>query len=343
MGNVSVMARALTILAALSSCAAALASGGMEGGGGKTVVCRNANGSIRSVEILDLYEARTVYQLSYNESSVTWKEQGIELMRAAGLEVEGTSTSPSRIYDWYMNAVQNLVFLPEGTTLKPIDDSLEAIIPGDCTLEQTVNYQNDKRILVDGSIWAALSETQKAALMIHEATYRLLRGVGETDSRRARHFTGYIVSGHKVEGTFPSNNYQLVCMNVDGEKDTFFYAFKLPSESPNESEKIRLQFGSLGGRRLLSKAYVDVALIVKSDTPDVPDLNVLSLLKAPDASHGLSFMSLELNSLFEPGDTFDLAIGADNQGKPGVRISGTSIVDETKFGPINIKCYGSGT
>ena len=49
--------------------------GGMEGGGGKSVVCRNPDGSIKSAEILDLFEGRTIYQLPYNESPKNWQAQ----------------------------------------------------------------------------------------------------------------------------------------------------------------------------------------------------------------------------------------------------------------------------
>ena len=106
----------------------ARARGGMEGGGGKSVVCRSPDGTIRTAEILDLYEGRTVYGLSYRESRQPWQEQAVDIFHASGVPTS-QSVPRSGIYDWFENAIGHLTFLPNGTSLKPIDDSLEAIIP----------------------------------------------------------------------------------------------------------------------------------------------------------------------------------------------------------------------
>ena len=318
----------------VTTSASGMAQGGMEGGGGKTVVCRNANGTIRTAEVLDLYEGRNVYALSYRESSLPWQDQAIEIFRAAGVSTSQRAPR-SGIYDWFENAIGQLTFLPDGTSLKPIDDSLEAIIPQGCALEQTVNYQNDHLILVNGEIWNALSETQKAAMLIHEAVYRVLRTAGETDSRRARHFTAHIVSGNKVEDVFPGNNYQLFCRSVGSPIDTYFYAARIPATTPSEPEKLRLQFGSFGARKLMSKAYKDISLGVRG-VNGTPDTDLLEQLKKP--SKWIRYEALALDSLFEPGDSFDLLIHPDQNGKWGVQILGTSIVNGSTFGPLNITC-----
>lgn len=319
------------------SSASALA-GGMEGGGGKTVVCRNPDGSIRSAEILDLYEGRTVYQLPYRESSDDWQTQVTNILTASGL---GTAVTMPRstVYGWYQNAIEHLTFLPDGTSLKPIDDSLEAVIPDGCALEQTVNYQNDNLILVNGQIWKALSQTQKASLLIHESVYRLLRGVGETDSRRARHFTAYVVSGHVIEDVFPGNNYQLICSGGPDGKTTTFYAVLLPTNSSGAPQQVRLQFWSFGGRKIMSRAYVDLDLT--SHNPPggpAPDTNLLEQLKHP--TQWMRMQSLQTSSLFEPGDTFDLWFHPDSNGKWLVQLLGTSIVDDAPIATADLNCIG---
>lgn len=299
-------------------------AGGMEGGGGKSVVCRNTDGTIRSAEVLDLYEGRTVYELPYQESPREWQEQVLEIFKAASVPVS-ISLPPSGIYDWYLNAIAHLVFLPDGTSLKPIDDSFEVIVPRGCSLEQAVNYQNDRRILVDGEVWRALSETQKAALLIHEAVYRVLRSHGETDSRRARHLTAHIVSGKKIESTFPGNGYELLCQGGSAGSYTSFYAVKVPAESPDTPAKARLYFDRLGGRKLMSRAYVELGV------------EVIEQLRNP--SQWIRFMQPSLQSLFEPGDTFDLWFH-NNDGNWKIQIvNGTSAVDGSTFGPIDITCY----
>ena len=58
------------VLAMVSVATQTVWAGNEKGSGGKTVVCRNADGSIHSAEILDLYEGRTAYQLNYSESAM---------------------------------------------------------------------------------------------------------------------------------------------------------------------------------------------------------------------------------------------------------------------------------
>lgn len=188
---------------------------------------------------------------------------------------------------------------------------------------------------MSGEIWNALSETQKAALLIHESVYRVLRAAGETDSRRARHLTAHIVSGNKIEDVFPGNKYQLFCRSGDTDKLTYFYASELPTTSPEEPKKLRLQFGSFGGRKLMSKAYKDLDLILRGVNGS-PGINLLDQLKHP--SQWIRFQSFALDSLFEPGDTFDLWLHPDQSGKWAVQILGTSIVDGSTFGPVTMTC-----
>lgn len=301
-------------------------AGGMEGGGGKSVVCRNQDGSIRSAEILDLYEGRTVYQLNYHEAPDNWQTQAPEFLKNA-LGGLSQSAPRSEIYDWYLNAIEHLTYLPKGTSLKPINDSDEPIVPNGCMAEQTVNYMNDQLILVSGEIWDALSETQRAALLIHESTYRYLRQFGETDSRRARHYTVFLLAGGHSEEIFPGNNYQLYCEGDVGGKATQFFALKLPPDQSGKSA-VRLQFGILGGRHLLSRSYVDIK---------VDYMDLISQLKNPN--QWVRFDGLSLTSLFEPNDIIDLWFHPDDKGNWQSQILGTSAFDGSPIDSVNIKCF----
>ncbi len=167
-------------------------AGGIEGGGGKAVVCRDQKRAIRSAEVLDLYEGRAIYGFIYAESKTPWAEQA----RAA---LDGGDDYPKK---WLPAVVQYLRVLPRETSLVAVNDSLETVVPRDCAIEQAANYINDQQILVDGEIWGALSETGKAALAVHEASYRYLREFGDTDSRRARIYTAHRMAGKTA--TVPS-------------------------------------------------------------------------------------------------------------------------------------------
>lgn len=313
----------------------AFAAGGMEGGGGKSVVCRNPDGTIRTAEVLDLYESRTVFGLPYQESPVPWRRQAIEIFEASGIRTDIGQTPPSSIYDWFQNASSHLHFLPDGTSLKPIDDSLEVIVPKGCLIEQTANYQNDRRILVSTEIWNALSETQRAALLIHEAAYRHLRAEGEKDSRRARHFTAHIVSGNKIEEVSPAMEGQLQCEGGDRGTRTSFFVIKLPANSPGEPERLRMQFDYFGGRRLLSKSYKDMSLLALEGYPE-PPINILDQLKQP--SQWFLMQGHVLDSLFESGDLFNLLFQPGKDGKWVIELTGTSAVDGSTLVPTTITC-----
>ncbi len=310
---------------------ASATAGGMEGGGGKSVVCRNGDGTIRSAEILDLYEGRVVYQLSYKESREEWRSQAVHIFEAAGISTN--YSTDGTIYMRLANAFEHLTFVPIGTELRPTNDSYEVVAPRGCGIEQAVNYQNDNLILVSTEIWSALSETQRASLLIHESVYRFLRDHGETDSRRARHFNAYLVSGGHVEPTFPGNGWNVMCSSPQG--GTTFYATALPADNLGV-EKVRLEFASIGGRLLLSRSYMDIQRSSPT-VPGEPPFDLLEQLRVP--TQWTKYMPRPTNSLFEPGDSLELWLNV-NQGK--VQLQGTSIFDESKIPLTDLSCWSRG-
>lgn len=323
----SVLALCITLASASASFAKA---GGMEGGGGKSVVCRSSSGKIRSAEVLDLFEGRAVYQLSYKEKSTPWKTQGTNIIRTSGVP---TWTDPAEIAVWFDNASKNLVILPKGVALQPVDDSLEPIIPPKgCSVEQTVNYQSDNRILVNGEIWAAMSETQKAALVLHEATYRHLRNYSETDSRRARHFVAYLFSGGTVQNTWPdgSNDAPVICGPADSEHLSAFIMKVDVAGVP----MLRFYFTSLN-RLLLSRSYIEFRQFLMTDSNGQP-IDLLEQLVNPTMD-GLSYFGGVTVSNFEAGDKLSLGFSKGSDGKLAPYIYGTSIVDEAPIS-IELKC-----
>ena len=69
----------LTTMLFLSSLS--FASAGVDGGGGKSVVCRDDSGKITSTEVLDIYEGKVQYGLNIqttNEPIKTQMERAIE-------------------------------------------------------------------------------------------------------------------------------------------------------------------------------------------------------------------------------------------------------------------------
>jgi hypothetical protein len=115
---------------------------------------------------------------------------------------------------------------PSGTELLPINDSFEVAIPRGCGAEQVANYYNDNLILINSDIWAAFDETDRAALILHEAVYAANRLVGATNSRQSRHVVASIFDS-VTQWTDPKDQVPKQALNCIGENGgLFLWAYK---------------------------------------------------------------------------------------------------------------------
>lgn len=175
-------------------------SGAISGGGGKGVVCRDSSGRITSAQTLDLYEGGILHALNIRTSRAPMNDQIQQALSAIPANSRGF------INVYATNIAQRMRLTPPNTQLVPIDDSFEVVLPSDCKAEQLANYYNDNTILVSADIWAYLDETNRAALVLHEAVYATERLYGAKDSRRTRHVvaslfdsnTHWTASNHSV-------------------------------------------------------------------------------------------------------------------------------------------------
>jgi len=221
-------------------------AGGVDGGGGKSIVCRNSAGNITSTEILDLYEGRVMFGKNITETA---EPMAVQIKNALN-QIPAYSRG---LIEVYVNQVQkNMKIAPAGTKLLPIDDSFEVIAPKDCSVEQAANYYNDKLILVSGDIWANLTETGKAALILHEAVYASNRLVGATNSRQSRHIVANIFDPSTrwvdIKDQLPQQ--ALTCMSMGG--GLLMWAFK------DQNSSWTLQFQVLGKSYVMSKKTFSV-------------------------------------------------------------------------------------
>lgn len=171
--------------------------GGVDGGGGKSVVCRNSNGSIQSAEVLDLYEARVQYRLKVAPNTLPYMQQALQAIEPL------KKTIPVFEYNGIVNSIGNLEkiknILPKGTKLQEVNDAFPVVLPENCSLEQAANYYNDSNILFNGEIWEAFDEQNRAALVVHEAIYRFMRTYGAKDSQKARLNVGHLFASTPLE------------------------------------------------------------------------------------------------------------------------------------------------
>jgi hypothetical protein len=233
------------------------ATGGVDGGGGKSVVCRDINGKIISAEVLDLYEGRVQYGLAPAISSDPIDQQ---VQAVVSRLSTGRGEPFSRTVMSYVDFVQTQkVLLPDGTGLLPIDDSHHVVTPKNCQVEQLANFTNQNQILINGEIWNSLDNSNKAALIVHEAIYKVFRMYGATNSIRARKSVAIGFAGGTLtpiwDGT-PFNNGKkdefLNCQTVTPVPGSHFYAFN------NSDGELVFQFDYLDGQLMLTKSTLIV-------------------------------------------------------------------------------------
>lgn len=263
-------------------------AGVISGGGGKGVVCRNADGTIQSAETLDLYEGRVFYGLQSpiesNESAEIQVKQALQRIPEIHRGIIGL---------YAQKVQQNLRLAPRGSELTPINDSFEAVLPTGCKAEQLANYYNDSLILINQDIWNGLNETNKAALILHEAVYAVERILGARDSRRSRHVVASIFdrATNWVDPKDQAPEDSLLCTTDKG--GLLAWAYK------DASGQWNMQFQILGGNRVMSKKQITL----NDQKMDLMEAKTFPISKGDDLI-GSSLTTFSLaQSNFEDGDT----------------------------------------
>jgi hypothetical protein len=207
------------ILAVLIGAASSFALANEKGNGGDAIVCRNAEGKIKSAELLDYFEAREYRKLpvsfdssSSNEGyirSVLEKLQSFDrykftkdIMLEASELLDALETFRARgeaISDEYRFSSQNLLDIP---------DSQHLIVPKNCSIEQFVirvkrRVQEDPKFLIQSEILNALTDRDLRGIVLHEVIYRVfIENMNAQDSRAARYFHQKVVEKTLNELTF---------------------------------------------------------------------------------------------------------------------------------------------
>ena len=164
-----------------------------DGGGGRGVVCKNTDGSIASVELLDFFEGK-------NLEGYTIPDRAGDYHTIIQNEfVQKTKDRPHLSYlskEWLPKVNNGLKILPPGFRLEKVEDSGEIFnLPSNCTIEQLANFQGISRIFVVGDFWNKMSETSKAGLVVHELLWFVERFTGvESSSRTRRTVARYFAS-----------------------------------------------------------------------------------------------------------------------------------------------------
>lgn len=198
---------------------------GKEAHGGNTVICRNTNGKISSVQLLDFYEGEALFGLTIPKKPASYLVQARQV--ASNLE----SVVGNRHRQLVERVIANLRFLPKGVRLKVVDDSDDILIPPkSCSVEQTALFTDDGLIHIVSDYWSLMSETDKAGLILHEALYSFMRMYsGATDSVRSRKINAYAFSGFPFVKIADGTGASWTCSGSDGSRFVKFYATQSPA------------------------------------------------------------------------------------------------------------------
>lgn len=236
---------------------------GIDGGGGKAVVCRDAKEKIFSAELLDIYEGR----VRYNVDSLLIEADPIVVAKYALEKItNGLQASKAEYLEWILSFVDTQKrILPDGSGLLEIPDSHHIVVPKNCAVEQLANFTVNSQILIDGEIWAELDDLNKGALLAHEAVYAWLRGFGATDSIRARKYVAYALAGMQtvaVREGIPKDAY--FCQAIHSPQDssmktTQFWAYN------DKAGELFLQFEALDGQAMITKTTVSVDTLTMTE------------------------------------------------------------------------------
>lgn len=247
----------VTIITIISSISFAFARGGVDGGGGNAVVCRDNQNKIISAKMLDLYEGEVLHGLTYEDL----EEDNLDNELKKLLEsIYGKENSQSSY--WLFKSIKdNLKLLPKGVALKPIDDSGHIIIPEGCKIEQVANFYNLTNIYIVSDIYNAFSPLDKLALILHEAIFFEERESFVKDSKYTRRVVAHLLSkGFKPEPVFEG---------VDFKRDFFCSTEEILAPFPSKKKVTsfwairtgrdwRLQFTKINGHGVYSKKYINV-------------------------------------------------------------------------------------
>jgi hypothetical protein len=253
-----------------------------KGNGGDAVICKNETSGVVQEELFDLYEGRILKQIQYNESSTPYLEQVRTIINNLGQTLGQTASTDGGLIKLLEQNIKNLVFLPLGVGLAPVNDVDSFLLPKNCQIIQAANFRDDDgRIYIDSDVWGKFSETQKAALLLHETIYEYLRkpiNVNavpvEITSNRTRNAVALLISGvHFVNPTDfanPKGNNPLLCetraagaSEDPSRRTSAFYVY------PTTNNEIIFQLIYIGDRSILTRTTLSLKNVDISKWPNL--------------------------------------------------------------------------
>lgn len=157
------------------------------GNGGDVVVCSG------SYEVLDLYEARRMRQQLPDFGPVL---EPVAMALHVVDRLAAVDPVRAALYRrWVQEFNDDSIVFNDNQHFSDINDSGDVLIQDGCRVVQIAVQREprspeDRRYMIDGSVWSHLGDADKAALILHEVIYRDALQRGHVNSMAARYFVG---------------------------------------------------------------------------------------------------------------------------------------------------------
>ena len=271
-------------------------TGDKEGNGGGSIVCTNTNGTIISAKLLDLREAEKK-QLTITRSNLPREEQLEKALLKLSLTAPDLVAKMRVILGPNSQALDSKVVpLEIGKRLAPPSDMDLKLLdePRNCSPEGVANYNDFTETLTeDLVIYKAMSPTDQAALMFHEALYKVWRG-GSTsvvDSTRARKLTGAVFAVEPLV-TIPPSAGIASATHLCENQDSSFYVI------PLANGEIRLQFTKIDHQNMMELTTFDQTQDGSLLLNALASKDLVTTME--DTSEIVKKLDIETSSYFQP-------------------------------------------
>lgn len=158
------------------------------GNGGGSIVCRDSSGEIQKAYMLDLWQGANLPLASNNyrplvipsDDATPYALQVERVLKRLGRYApHGISKVVSRTAERILSDIDRSILSVKMARIQDSSDFAVPEIPDlDCTREQLANDSGPNGLLIRKAVWDKLGETDKAALILHEAIYRVERLFG---------------------------------------------------------------------------------------------------------------------------------------------------------------------
>lgn len=212
------MKRSILVLLAMGTISShSFARVGVDGGGAMAVVCSTAAG--KTVELLDLYEAKSISNIAVMQPTGNLLEDYSRLTNNS-FRLQGASFNISaEDHKNKLRHMMDLIDWHEGLTKLPFlnDQGRSPVLPQNCELQQLAIFFDSKvRMTVDKSLWLQLNTMHQAALLKHESYYYFERQAREVTSESTRSYVRQEAATGFTPAKDGSGSAQAECLSFNG-------------------------------------------------------------------------------------------------------------------------------